>query len=156
MNYYFDSIKLEMDAMKMPTKSNYISAWMISWIVASIIGYITFWIAFFALTFIGPFLSWFPGYRGSGGLQLGIALATVASGFASYKTIVAMYRHRYPKLNYKKVVPWVMVLGLGTALINLLVGLSQNDFLVLQALMSALLMLFFVGQLTEMEEAKSN
>ena len=87
---------------------------------------------------------------------MGIALAIVASGFASYKTVVAMYRHRYPKLNYKKVVPWVMVLGLGTALINLVVGLSQNDFLVLHALVSALLMLFFVGQLTEMEEAKSN
>ena len=145
-----------MDAMKMPTKLNYISAWIISWIVAGIIGWIIFWVAYFVLTFIGPFLSWFPGYRGSGGLQLGIALATVASGFASYKTIVAMYRHRYPKLNYKKVVPWVMVLGLGTALINLLVGLSQNDFLVLHALVGALLMLFFVGQLTEMEKAKSD
>ena len=141
----------------MPTKSNYISAWMISWIVASIIGYITFWIAFFALTFIGPFLSWFPGYRGSGGLQLGIALATVASGFASYKTIVAMYRHRYPKLNYKKVVPWVMVLGLFHSLSALGSGLPvENDFLILYALVNALVTLFFVGQLTEMEKAKSD
>ena len=130
---------------------------MISWIVASIIGYITFWIAFFALTFIGPFLSWFPGYRGSGGLQLGIALATVASGFASYKTIVAMYRHRYPKLNYKKVVPWVMVLGLFSSLSALVSGLRvENDFLVLYALVNALVILFFVGQLTEMEKAKSD
>ena len=140
----------------MPTKSNYISAWMISWIVAGIIGSITFWVAFFALTFIGPFLTWFPGYRGSGGLELGLALAHVAGGFACYKTVVGMYRHRYPKLNYKKVVPWVMVLGLGSALINLVIGINLNDFLVLQALLNALLVLFFVGQLTEMEEAKSN
>ena len=140
----------------MPTKLNYISAWIISYFVAGISFWIISLVSFFALTFIGPFLSWFPGYRGSGGFELAIALAIVAGGFAFYKTIVAMYRHRYPKLNYKKVVPWVMVLGLGTALINLLVGLSQNDFLVLHALMSALLMLFFVGQLTEMEKAKSN
>ena len=141
----------------MPTKLNYISAWIISWIVAGIIGWIIFWVAYFVLTFIGPFLSWFPGYRGSGGLELAIALAIVAGGFAFYKTIVAMYRHRYPKLNYKKVVPSVMVLGLFSSLSALVRGLRvENDFLVLYALVNALVFLFFVGQLTEMEKAKSD
>ena len=146
-----------MDAMKMPTKLNYISAWIISYFVAGISFWIISLVSFFALTFIGPFLSWFPGYSGSGGFELAIALAIVAGGFAFYKTIVAMYRHRYPKLNYKKVVPSVMVLGLFSSLSALVRGLRvENDFLVLYALVNALVILFFVGQLTEMEKAKSD